>query len=288
MNPLTELPWTGERFVPSLQGENALEHLHRYALANLLASGKRVLDIACGEGYGAHLLAEKAISVVGVDLDTTAITHARAKYSLPNLEFIQGDCASLPLHDASVDLVVSFETLEHHAEHEAMMSELRRVLSPTGMLLISTPDRRHYSDERNFVNSFHVRELYADEFRQLILRYFPHADFYGQRIVYGSLVAPFAGTGAFTSFSGDCNCLTGSSGVMTPLYLVALASSCPLPALPSSIFDDTLAQTQEVNSLRQALAETNCQLNAVYDSIYWRFSAPLRLLLKGIKRIIGM
>lgn len=288
MKPLTELPWTGERFVPSIQGEIALEHLHRYALAQLLASGKRVLDIACGEGYGSHLLAEKAMSVVGIDLDATAIAHAQEKYSLHNLKFLQGDCSSLPLNNGSVDLVVSFETLEHHAEHEAMMTELRRVLSPTGVLLISTPDRRHYSDERNYVNPFHVRELYADEFRQLILRHFPHADFYGQRIVYGSLVAPFTGNGLFTSFSGDCNCLAGSPGVMNPLYLLAVASPAPLPVLPSSLLDYTCKWSQETDALRQALAEANCQLNAVYNSIYWRLTAPLRLLRGGIKWIIGI
>jgi len=285
---ITELPWTGERYVPSVQGQIALEHLHRYALAQLLASEKRVLDIACGEGYGTHLLAEKAMSVVGVDLDATAIAHAQAKYSLPNLKFLQGDCSALPLPDGSVDLAVSFETLEHHSEHDAMMRELRRVLSPTGVLLISTPDRRHYSDERSYANPFHVRELYADEFRQLILRHFPHADFYGQNIVYGSLIAPFAGTGAFTSFSGDSNCLVGSSGVISPLYLVAIASPYPLPVLPSSLFDDTRAWHQETNALRQALAEANCQLKAVHDSIYWRLTYPLRLLRKLVKRIFGI
>ncbi len=288
MKPLAELPWTGERFLPSVQGGIALEHLHRYALAQLLAPEKRVLDIACGEGYGSRLLAEKARSVIGIDLDATTIDYARVKYSQPNLEFLQGNCSSLPLHDGSVDLVVSFETLEHHAEHDAMMLELRRVLAPDGVLLISTPDRYHYSDERDYANPFHVRELYADEFRQLILRYFPHADFYGQSIVYGSLVAPFAGKGAFTSFSGDSNCLVGDSGVITPMYLVAVASHGSLPNLPSSLFDDTRAWNQETNALRQALAETNCQLNAVYNSIYWRLSYPLRLLRKGIKRAFGI
>lgn len=288
MKPVTELPWTGERFVPGVQGETALEHLHRYALAQLLVPGKRVLDIACGEGYGTQLLAEKALSVVGVDLDAAAIAHARVKYSRPNLDFFQGDCSKLPLHDGSVDLVVSFETLEHHAEHEAMISELCRVLSPTGVLLISTPDRHHYSDERNYANPFHVRELYADEFRQLMQRYFSYVNFYGQRIVYGSLVAPFEGAGTFVSFSGDCDRLDGSSGVIKPLYLVAIASRCPLPVLPSSLFDDTGTWFLETNALRQALAETNRQLNAVYDSIYWRLSAPLRLLRKGLKRIIGI
>lgn len=288
MEPLAELPWTGERFVPSIQGETALEHLHRYALAHLLSSGKRVLDVACGEGYGAHLLAERAISVVGVDLDANVVAHAQIKYNLPNLSFLQGDCASLPLYDNSVDLVVCFETLEHHAEHEEMMSEICRVLSPNGVLIISTPDRRHYSDERNYVNPFHVRELYADEFRQMVLRYFPHAEFYGQRIAYGSLLAPFAERVAFCSFTGDCNRLIEHPGVISPLYLLAVASHCPIPVLPSSLFDDTLAWTHEVNDLRQALAEANNQLIATYGSIYWRITFPLRLLRKIFKNIFGI
>lgn len=296
MQSLVKLPWTGERFVPtSVTGDTALEHLHRYALAQCLASGKRVLDVACGEGYGSHLLAGNATSVVGIDLDVDAVAHARAKYNLTNLEFRHGNCTELPLPDASIDLAVSFETLEHHAEHDAMLSELRRVLAPDGVLLISTPDRRHYSDERYYVNPFHVRELYSDEFRQLILRHFPNSAFFGQRVVYASLVAPFTGGGPFVSYSGDGSEVTQNSGLTTPFYLIAVAAAGALPALPASLFDGTSAWQQETQSLldelaqaKDQLARTHLQLESVYASIYWRLTYLLRLLRKGLKKSLGI
>lgn len=295
MEPHTDLSWTGERFVPAVTGDTALEHLHRYALAWHLANGKRVLDVACGEGYGSHLLANKAVSVIGIDLDAESVSHAQNRYSLPNLEFRQGNCIALPLPDASIDLAVSFETLEHHAEHDAMLAELRRVLTPEGILLISTPDRHHYSDERQYANPFHVRELYAEEFRRLILDHFPHASFHGQRVVYGSLAVPFDDAGPFFSYSGNTTTLAQDQGLSAPFYLLAIASSGQLPALPASLFDGTDAWEKDHRALLQDLAEardqlarTRFQLECVYASIYWRITAPLRLLRKAVKRTLGI
>jgi SAM-dependent methyltransferase len=294
MQPSNDLTWTGERFIPSVTGETALEHLHRYALALNLAPGKRVLDIACGEGYGSHLLAGKATSVVGIDLDAEAVAHACIKYNLTNLEFRQGDCTDLPLAAGSIDLVVSFETLEHHAEHDAMLAELRRVLTPDGVLLISTPDRLRYSDERNYVNHFHVRELYTDQFRQLILSHFPHAAFYGQRTVYASVTAAFDCTSHFVSYAGDSSGVLADPGLAEPLYLIAVASAGALPTLPASLFDGTNAWQGERQALleelartKDQLARTKLQLVSVYASIYWRLTYPLRLLRKGVKKLFG-
>src|ERR1700749_2199561 len=115
------MEFTGERFIPFMQGEIKYEHLHRYALSLEYAADKSVLDVASGEGYGAALLARVARSVTGVDLDQTSIRHARHKYYFSNLNFLVGSCHELPLPDASVDLVTSFETIEHHDLHEEKM-----------------------------------------------------------------------------------------------------------------------------------------------------------------------
>ena len=265
-----------------------MEHLHRYALACHLASGKRVLDVACGEGYGSSLLAVQAASVVGVDIDAAAVEHARVKYGRLNLSFLNGDCTAIPLPDASIDLAVSFETLEHHAEQEAMMAEFQRVLAPDGILIISTPDRQNYSDKRQYINPYHVRELYGAEFKALIHRYFQHAEFYGQRVVYGSLIVPQQASGPFHSYAGDSLAISSCEGMSDPFYLLALASQAELPTLPSSMFDGTSSWGGEDPKLVYELLQTKRQLEAVYASIYWRLTLPLRMVRKMVRRVLGI
>jgi SAM-dependent methyltransferase len=151
---------TGERLVPeAAAGELVLaEHLARYRLAARLAAGRRVLDVACGEGYGTAMLAAAgAASVVGVDVDEPTARHAAARYEI---DARVGDVAALPLDDASFDLAVSFETIEHVGDPDRALDELRRVLAPDGLLIISTPNSREY----RVPNPFHVRELDPDEF----------------------------------------------------------------------------------------------------------------------------
>ncbi|MGC1818205.1 MAG: class I SAM-dependent methyltransferase, partial [Casimicrobiaceae bacterium] len=154
--------FTGERFVPGAPGEIAYEHCHRYAFARQLARGRRVLDAACGTGYGSALMADVAVSVVGIDIDAGVVADASAAYaSRQNLRFEAASVSAIPLPDASVDLVVSFETIEHiGADDQArMLLEFARVLAPGGLLVLSSPNRLEYSDARSYRNPFHVREL---------------------------------------------------------------------------------------------------------------------------------
>ena len=162
-----EIPFTGERFLPGCAGEIAYEHWHRYAFARRFAAGKRVLDAACGEGYGTALLGKVASDVVGIDIDGPTIAHASARYGdRARVRFIEGSCTELPLPDTSIDVVVSFETIEHlrEADQPRMLAEFARVLVAGGLVVISSPNKRYYSDERNYVNEFHLHELYRDGF----------------------------------------------------------------------------------------------------------------------------
>jgi len=112
-----EMKANGERFLPGvMHGGIELEHMHRYYFAGQLVAGKVVLDIASGEGYGSAFLAQSADRVIGVDISTDAVAHASAKYSRENLEYLVGTCSGIPLAGGSVDVVVSFETIEHHDE----------------------------------------------------------------------------------------------------------------------------------------------------------------------------
>ncbi|MGE0800689.1 MAG: glycoside hydrolase family 99-like domain-containing protein [Lautropia sp.] len=260
-----EMTFTGERFVPAVVGDIELEHIHRYLLAEALVADRRVLDIACGEGYGSNILRRSAASVVGVDIDEAAVMHARGAYAQDGLEFQVGSCAAIPLGDASVDVVVSFETIEHHDAHEAMMREIRRVLAPGGLLVISSPDKREYSDVPRFKNQYHVRELYAEEFGELLGRHFRHSRIYCQKVLYGSVIAARdAGAGdRFVSFNRADGVLHRQAGLHAAPYLVALASDAELPAWPSSTYvPEVPPYWPEMAATKDALQQASAAIEA--------------------------
>src|SRR5689334_12156293 len=135
------LEFTGERFVPGIAGGIAHEHWHRYAFARRFVPQRRVVDVACGEGYGSALLAASAATVTGIDIDAATVAHAARQYGAANVRFAVGSAAALPLPDASADVVVSFETIEHlPAEAQPrMLAEFARVLAPGGIIVLSSP-----------------------------------------------------------------------------------------------------------------------------------------------------
>lgn len=226
MTEQNALEFTGERFTPECVREIAYEHWHRYAWVSRWVAGKKVLDAACGEGYGSALLARTAAEVTGVDLSEASLEHARQRYPAGNLRFEQADCLQLPLDDASVDILVSFETLEHLADHDALMREFRRVLRPEGFLVISSPDRKTYSDDTGYVNPFHVRELYRPEFETLLARHFPAWRLFGQKLAFQSLLwslQPDDGADCLT-LDGE-HLIDGRQPELAPLYFVAVAAA---------------------------------------------------------------
>lgn len=234
MSDVRELPFTGERYVPGIHGQIELEHRHRYYMARQIAAGKRVLDIACGEGYGTDILAATAAYVVGVDIDAQTVEHARRRYVRENLSFTAGTCEHIPLPDRSVDLVVSFETLEHTDQHEQMLSEITRVLAPNGILLVSTPNRAIYRAAGGLPNPFHMKELELTEFTELLARYFANTQPFGQRVAYGSLIAPLEdqrSLNEFTAIDGDA--IWGPEGPENWWrYFLMAASNAVLPEFP--------------------------------------------------------
>lgn len=203
---MKELPWTGERLVTSLNTSfGVIEHLHRYALATEFCKNKVVLDIACGEGYGSNLLSKIAKQVIGVDISGEAIKHALNKYQKENLSFQTGRTSNIPCENNSIDVVVSFETIEHHDEHIQMIDEIHRVLKKDGMLIVSSPEKSIYSS-RDPNNPFHVKELELKELLKLINKRFNYTIVLNQRFVLGSLIEPaISGSGIFGVFDGDFN-----------------------------------------------------------------------------------
>ncbi|MET2827795.1 class I SAM-dependent methyltransferase [Mesorhizobium shangrilense] len=255
------MAFTGERFVPEEQGNIELEHLHRYLMAANLVAGKVVLDIACGEGYGSDLMATKARRVIGVDLSAEAVEHAQLRYKRDNLQFKHGDCANIPLPDHSIDVIVSFETIEHHDQHEESFREFKRVLKPGGSLLISSPDKKYYSDRRNFVNKYHVKELYEHEFKRLVARHFRTVSFYSQRIVFGSLLLPLSSAAPARSYIYANKEIATAPGVYEPLYLLALASDEEISSLEASVLEQPINDTEIIRSWEQVMAERDAEVD---------------------------
>jgi GT2 family glycosyltransferase/ubiquinone/menaquinone biosynthesis C-methylase UbiE len=185
------IEFTGERFVPTEHGVIRQEHLHRYAWCLPLAEGKDVLDVASGEGYGSAMLSARAKSVRGVDISREAVKHATDLYvGGKDLGYVQGSAAAIPFADDSFDLVVSFETIEHLLEQREMMAEIRRVLRPQGILVMSSPNKEVYSDKAGYHNDFHVKELYLGEFRELLHEQFPAVRIVGHRMSVASTITP--------------------------------------------------------------------------------------------------
>lgn len=153
------------------------EHVGRYRFARRFVRGRRVLDVACGEGYGAAGLAKAgAAGVIGVDISPGVCENARRKYGL---DARAGNAQDIPLPDRSVDVVVSFETIEHVDDPDAFVRECARVLAPPGVLVVSTPNRPVYSAD-GARNPFHVKEFDEREFRELLGAYFARVRLFTQ------------------------------------------------------------------------------------------------------------
>lgn len=268
------MKFTGERLVTNVYNGTTINHLHRYAIASNLIKGRIVLDIASGEGYGSNLMSTEANLVYGVDIDAEAIKNAKLKYNKNNLQFLEGSTSQIPLQDNSVDVVISFETLEHHDAHEEMMEEVKRVLKPQGVLLISTPDKHFYTDVRNYNNEFHVKELYKDEFVSLVSKFFENYKLYSQSYINGSsVILEDITRDSFEFYTGDYNKL--NTTVSSPNFLITICSDHELQNISNSIFDGKhLLENKNLNK----------KVKLVYDSNSYRLGNFILSPLKYLKR----
>src|ERR1700742_1464308 len=164
------LTLTGERTIPGLDVENYWFRRHEVVYQQLAprCAGVEVLEAGCGEGYGADLISRVARRVIALDYDETTVAHVRTHY--PGVEVTHGNLAELPLADASVDAVVNFQVIEHLWDQTQFVRECARVLRPSGLLMVSTPNRITFTPGRDTpINPFHTRELNADELTRLLV-----------------------------------------------------------------------------------------------------------------------
>lgn len=169
-----------ERIVPEETSAGPLAiHQKRYYFALPYCDGKRVLDAACGVGYGTAILATRAQAVVALDLSEEAIRYAREHYSSPNVEFAVADLADPQLDDDAFDVVVSFETIEHLPDRDAYLRHLSRTLREDGIYVVSTP-RVDVTVEPP-ENPFHCVEYSRADFEALLHRCFGEVELFGER-----------------------------------------------------------------------------------------------------------
>jgi SAM-dependent methyltransferase len=176
------LPLTGERTLPDVPAENYWfrRHLAVYEWIGARVIGRRVLDMACGEGYGAEVLSRGAASVVGVDANPEAHDHARLRYRRQNLAFDRGLVETYG-EPGSFDAVVFLQTIEHVEDPLAVLEHFRDLLAPAGTVYVSTPNLLTLAppgaDKSG--NPWHVREYRAHEFDQLCRAAFPEVELLG-------------------------------------------------------------------------------------------------------------
>jgi SAM-dependent methyltransferase len=190
--------FTGERLVPGeVDADLWNEHISRYAFAASLCNGhERILDAGCGTGYGSKFLSQRAGSVLGIDASPDAIDYALRQYKSENTSFLVGLCEDMPVPAASADLIVAFEVIEHLAGWRQFLNECARVLAQDGILVVSTPNKRDYTESRGDAgpNPFHVHEFEFAEFSEELERIFPHVRIFGQNhaesIVFSTLANP--------------------------------------------------------------------------------------------------
>lgn len=161
------------------------QHEERYRFAGQFANERRVLDAACGNGYGSlHLRRSGASSVVGLDVEIDGVRQANTFHRTPGNAYVCGSAASFPFPDATFDLFVSLETIEHIDDDRAYLSEARRITHKDGVFICSTPNRTVNNPGTSLMdqprNRFHVREYTVHELDPLLRAHFANVQWYGQ------------------------------------------------------------------------------------------------------------
>jgi len=171
---------TGERTLPDVPEENYWyrRHLAVYEWIAERAHGRRVVDLACGEGYGSAVLGRTAASVVGVDANPEAFEHARLRYTAGNVSFERD---MIETWSGDVDCVVLLQTIEHVQDPDAVLERLRDRVGPRGVVYVSTPNVLTLAPagEQRSGNPWHVREYRPEEYRALCERHFGRVELLG-------------------------------------------------------------------------------------------------------------
>lgn len=173
------LELTGERTLPDVPEENYWfqRHLVVYEWIAARCAGLRVVDMACGEGYGSEVLSRTAASVTGVDANPEAHAHAKAKYTTDTLRFERDLVES---YSEPCDAIVFLQTIEHVQDPGAILEHFKRQLAPGGVAFVSTPNVLTLApDGKRSENPWHVYEYRPEEYHELCAQHFGSVEFHG-------------------------------------------------------------------------------------------------------------
>lgn len=188
---------------PLFSDSRRMFHLSRYEFASHYCSGKKVADIACGTGYGTKLLATKgeAASVIGIDICTEAIAYAAKEHSLPCVTYRKALGTETGLETGTIEIVVSFETIEHVSSDHELIKEFARILVPGGLLVCSTPNKWPIE-----IATHHVREYDRSSFMALLSNLFEIVGLYNQNSGDSSSFNHAQEMGIVETTDDNCSC----------------------------------------------------------------------------------
>lgn len=262
--------FTGERLVPGQVDQDLLnEHMSRYAFAARLARNKRVLDIACGMGYGSFELSKHAARVVGLDVSDEAVHSARERYQAANLEFLTAPAQQIPFDDHSFDLIVAFEVIEHLSDWEALLGQAKRLLAPGGQFIVSTPNKIFYAETRRLAgpNPFHVHEFEFSEFHAELSRFFPSVTMFLQNHVQAISFHPTPGGSGLVA---ELEAGSTPAQPETSHFFLAVCALAPQTGSPVYLYLPTSSnllreREKHIALLESELASKNAWLEELQD-----------------------
>jgi ubiquinone/menaquinone biosynthesis C-methylase UbiE len=298
---------TGERLIVKGHEQTLTygEHLSRYKAVLDLTAGKVVLDIASGTGYGSQLIAKKAKKVIGIDYSPEAVQYSQANYPAHNLSYMVGDAHHMELDDHSIDIVVSFETIEHLKDPEQFIKEVKRVLKPGGQFVVSTPN----DDEFMEGNEFHIHEFDYNELHRLISKNFKNSEYYYQSTYFSAGL--FSERHLTSQPSGQTIAFEKTFGQLpkSAIFFIALASDETIGSLNENIvladawstkvdFEreivrknklQAIEETQDklednIDELQKENKAVLSELTQVKASRSWRYTAYFRRVMSKIRQ----
>lgn len=158
-----------------------LRHVFVYKFAkDKIPQNNLILEVGCGEGYGASLLSQTARKLIGLDIDKDTILHARHKYGTKTCIFKTYNGVNIPFKDSTFDAVVSFQVIEHIKDDNLFVSEIYRVLKKKGIFILTTPNKTYrLRPNQKPWNKFHIREYYSHELKSLLKQHFSKVAIWG-------------------------------------------------------------------------------------------------------------